>query len=36
LGNCGTILINRALPVISHTRITDEGLFDVDKQKIVL
>ncbi len=33
----GTILIisTLALPVISHARITDKGLFDVDSQRIV-
>jgi len=33
----GTMLlvVTIALPVISHARITDKGLFDVDKQEIV-
>ncbi len=33
----GTILIisTLALPVISHARITDKGLFDVDHQRVV-
>jgi adenine deaminase len=37
LADYGTILIisTLALPVISHARITDKGLFDVDLQRIV-
>lgn len=37
LADYGTILIisTLALPVISHARITDKGLFDVDNQKVV-
>jgi len=35
--DCGTILAisTLALPVIPHARITDKGLFDVDKQQLV-
>ena len=29
------LIVTIALPVISHARITDKGLFDVDKQEIV-
>ena len=29
------LIVTLALPVISHARITDKGLFDVDKQTIV-
>ena len=37
LADNGTILLvaTLALPVIAHARITDKGLFDVDKQKFV-
>ena len=29
------LIVTLALPVISHARITDKGLFDVDKQEVV-